>query len=90
MKTIELSQFSKEITVAVIGDIMLDKYIIGSVDRISPEAPVPVVDVKEVRYILGGASNVMANINNLYAKVYGFGVIGADEHGRLLKDMLLR
>lgn len=90
MNFIELSKFNKDIKVAVIGDIMLDKYIVGSVDRISPEAPVPVVDVKEVKHTLGGAANVAANINNLYAKVYGFGVVGADEHGRLVKDMLLR
>ena len=48
--------------IVVVGDAMLDIYLIGDVDRISPEAPVPVVKVEERRYALGGAANVAANV----------------------------
>ena len=54
----------KNIKIAVIGDLMLDEYIMGKVERISPEAPVPVVKVTEEKFVLGGAANV---INNLAA-----------------------
>ncbi|MHB9315146.1 D-glycero-beta-D-manno-heptose-7-phosphate kinase, partial [Fusobacterium polymorphum] len=48
----------KNIKIAVIGDLMLDEYIMGKVERISPEAPVPVVKVTEEKFVLGGAANV--------------------------------
>ena len=51
--------------IAVVGDAMLDVYLRGDVERISPEAPVPVVRVKERRYALGGASNVVQNVRGL-------------------------
>lgn len=71
----------KDITIGVVGDLMLDDYIIGSVERISPEAPVPVVTVKEERFSLGGAANVVNNLNTLGAKTVCFGVIGKDGNG---------
>lgn len=71
----------KNITIGVVGDLMLDDYIIGTVDRISPEAPVPVVTVKEERFSLGGAANVVNNLNALEAKTVCFGVIGNDANG---------
>ncbi|MGL4308171.1 D-glycero-beta-D-manno-heptose-7-phosphate kinase [Cetobacterium sp. SF1] len=75
----------KNVTVAVVGDMMLDDYIIGTVDRISPEAPVPVVSVKKERFVLGGAANVVNNLATLGAKTLCFGVIGDDSDGdRLL------
>lgn len=84
LKTI-LDNF-KNITIGVVGDLMLDDYIIGIVERISPEAPVPVVTVKEERFSLGGAANVVNNLNALEAKTVCFGVIGSDTNGdRLLK-----
>ena len=52
----------KNIKIAVIGDLMLDEYIMGKVDRISPEAPVPVVKVTEEKFVLGGAANVINNL----------------------------
>lgn len=75
----------KNIKIAVIGDLMLDEYVIGEVDRISPEAPVPVVKVVEEKFVLGGAANVVNNLANLGAKVVCGGVVGKDENGEKLK-----
>ena len=55
----------KNIKIAVIGDLMLDEYIMGKVERISPEAPVPVVKVTEEKFVLGGAANVINNLSSL-------------------------
>ncbi|RFM24843.1 MAG: D-glycero-beta-D-manno-heptose-7-phosphate kinase, partial [Candidatus Thermochlorobacter aerophilum] len=65
--------------VAVVGDVMLDKYIFGKVERISPEAPVPVIDVSSQSYRLGGAANVATNLRSLGATALLFGVIGDDD-----------
>lgn len=75
-----LENFDKA-RVAVLGDMMLDVYIWGQVNRISPEAPVPVVSVTKRTCCLGGAANVMRNIATLGARAEGFGVIGNDEAG---------
>lgn len=64
--------------VAIIGDVMLDRYIWGTVSRISPEAPVPVVDVARESTHLGGASNVALNVRSLGATPVLFGAVGAD------------
>lgn len=69
-------------TVLVVGDIIADHYIWGRVERISPEAPVPIVDVQRENYMLGGAGNVANNIVSLEGKVKICGVIGHDEMGR--------
>ncbi|ADY73291.1 rfaE bifunctional protein [Desulfurobacterium thermolithotrophum DSM 11699] len=74
--------------VLVIGDFMIDEYIFGKVERISPEAPVPVVEAKEVTIKPGGAANVAANLSSLGAIPYLVGVIGKDEKGKKLKDLL--
>ncbi len=74
--------------VLIIGDIMLDQYIFGSVDRISPEAPVPVVLVEREEYRLGGASNVARNVAALGGKCMLMGYIGADAAGRRMRTML--
>ena len=74
--------------IAVIGDLMVDRYIFGSVSRISPEAPVPVNQVKKMKEVLGGAANVAANLANLDAHVFIGGVAGQDNHGDLLQDLL--
>lgn len=74
--------------ILVIGDIILDQYIWGNVDRISPEAPVPVVVVTEETYRLGGAANAAANIRSLGADVSLVSVIGRDENGDILCGML--
>ncbi len=75
-------------SVLVIGDLILDHYVMGRVSRISPEAPVPVVHVESESIRLGGAANVYSNILALGGKAYLCGVIGADESGkRLLKQL---
>jgi rfaE bifunctional protein kinase chain/domain len=76
--------------VLVIGDVMLDEYIIGAVSRISPEAPVPVLDVRSRYTSAGGAANVAVNIASLGATVNLVGLTGDDASGRQLKDLLQR
>ncbi|WP_297888616.1 D-glycero-beta-D-manno-heptose-7-phosphate kinase [Sulfurihydrogenibium sp.] len=82
-----ISNFHK-LKIAVIGDIILDKYLWGDVERISPEAPVPVVDVKKETVSLGGAANVANNIASLDAVSYMIGVIGNDENGKIIQSLL--
>ncbi|MDP8224957.1 MAG: D-glycero-beta-D-manno-heptose-7-phosphate kinase [Candidatus Lernaella stagnicola] len=74
--------------VLVIGDVMADQYVWGDVERISPEAPVPVVRVKRVGHMLGGAANVADNLRKLGVRVSLCGVIGNDETGAKVRDML--
>ena len=74
--------------VLVIGDLMLDKYSWGEVDRISPEAPIPVMKVIREEKRLGGAGNVAMNLINLGAKVIVCGVIGSDENGNFIQKLL--
>lgn len=72
----------------VIGDVMLDKYIFGEVNRISPEAPVPIVEKKSESFRMGGASNVAANLIGLGIKTVLSGVVGKDQNGETLKKLL--
>lgn len=72
--------------VLVIGDLMVDEYIMGKVRRISPEAPVPVLDYRARKLEAGGASNVAHNINGLGAKVSIAGTAAEDEAGRWLRE----
>ena len=82
-----ISKF-EDVRVMVIGDLMVDEYIWGSVSRISPEAPVPVVSVTSESLRLGGAGNVVNNIHALGGKVCLGGVVGNDEMGRkVLHDL---
>lgn len=74
----------KNIKIAVIGDLMLDEYIMGKVERISPEAPVPVVKVTEEKFVLGGAANVINNLAALGANVYCGGLVGNDKNAEKL------
>lgn len=76
------------IHILVIGDMMIDHYLWGETNRISPEAPVQVVDVKEESRVLGGAGNVANNLRSLQAQVSVASVIGDDENGIELKTML--
>ena len=71
----------------VIGDCILDRYFVGEVNRISPEAPVPIFDLKETYFSLGGAANVAANLRGLNVQVELMGVVGKDEHGKILKNL---
>jgi rfaE bifunctional protein kinase chain/domain len=74
--------------VLVIGDIILDEYIWGDVARISPEAPVPVVDIASEERRLGGATNVLNNINSLGGNAFICGVVGEDERGGYLTEKI--
>src|SRR5437870_8756705 len=74
--------------VAIVGDAMLDVYLRGDVDRVSPEAPVPVVRVRERHYSLGGAANVAQNVRALGAACDLVAVVGEDPDGRQLRAML--
>jgi D-beta-D-heptose 7-phosphate kinase/D-beta-D-heptose 1-phosphate adenosyltransferase len=74
--------------IIVVGDAMLDVYLVGDVERISPEAPVPVVRVRERRYALGGAANVAQNVAATGARPVLVAALGADEAGRRLREML--
>jgi len=78
----------KKPKVLVIGDLMIDSYLIGKCTRIALDAPVPIVDVKEEKDELGGAGNVIRNLASLGAKVSAMSVVGDDENARLLKQML--
>lgn len=90
MKQEELVKIFEDINnlhVVVVGDVMLDNYWWGEVDRVSPEAPVPVVMLKKRESRLGGAANVAINCRALGAKVTLASVVGKDHEGHLLKDM---
>jgi D-beta-D-heptose 7-phosphate kinase/D-beta-D-heptose 1-phosphate adenosyltransferase len=76
------------LTVLCVGDVMLDRFIYGAMERISPEAPVPIVYRKRATEMLGGAGNVANNIVALGAKVVLVGLVGDDEAGRALSDQV--
>lgn len=80
-------QFSKQ-TVLIVGDVMVDAYWWGDVSRISPEAPVPVVQVGQTENRLGGAANVALNVKALGATPLLCSLIGDDENGRIFKQLL--
>jgi D-beta-D-heptose 7-phosphate kinase/D-beta-D-heptose 1-phosphate adenosyltransferase len=74
--------------VVVLGDVMLDEFVWGDVTRISPEAPVPVVDIQRESFHLGGAANVLANLVALGARASVVGVVGDDPAGERLRSSL--
>ncbi len=84
----QLFQQFSQLKAAVIGDVMLDTYMWGHVERISPEAPVPIVTVDKKEYRIGGASNVALNIASLGASVSMISVVGNDEEGKQLQQLL--
>jgi D-beta-D-heptose 7-phosphate kinase/D-beta-D-heptose 1-phosphate adenosyltransferase len=84
-----LQQFQRQ-RIAVVGDLMLDRYIYGAVSRISPEAPVPVIHVQHEKAMPGGASNVAANIRALGGQVAICGLLGRDSAGRELREILIK
>ncbi|KUH55971.1 D-glycero-beta-D-manno-heptose-7-phosphate kinase [Megasphaera sp. DJF_B143] len=83
-----LNDVLPHLRIAVIGDIMVDRYVFGKVERISPEAPVPVNRVDHIKSVLGGAANVASNLANLDCNVYLAGLIGDDDNARLLRSLL--
>jgi len=74
--------------ILVIGDVMLDQYVSGSTDRLSPEAPVPVVKIDSQFSVLGGAANVANNLAALGANVSLLGVVGRDDNARIVNELL--
>jgi D-beta-D-heptose 7-phosphate kinase/D-beta-D-heptose 1-phosphate adenosyltransferase len=78
----------KKVRILVIGDLIMDHFIWGKVRRISPEAPVPVVEVTSESIVLGGSANVVNNIHSLGGRAAITGVIGSDNDGRRLVEML--
>src|SRR5688572_4185183 len=75
--------------ILVIGDLMLDQFVWGSVRRISPEAPVPVVEFERESFMPGGAANVARNLTALQAPTELFGIVGTDDTARRLKQLLI-
>ncbi|HOC91940.1 MAG TPA: D-glycero-beta-D-manno-heptose-7-phosphate kinase [bacterium] len=89
-KWLDMLESFKKLRILVVGDVMLDEYAWGSATRISPEAPVPVVVVKERTFNAGGAANTVANIMSLGAKADLMGVAGRDPNGNILKGILAK
>src|SRR6266853_6824529 len=79
---------AKRARILVVGDVMLDQFIWGQVARISPEAPVPVVDFVRESFMPGGAANVARNLSALKVSAEMFGIIGRDEGVKRLKALL--
>src|SRR6185437_7971938 len=84
-----INRFS-DLKALVIGDAMLDVYLDGSANRICREAPVPIVDIRDVKTMPGGAANTAVNLAQLGAKVCFLSVVGDDQEAGLLKDALAR
>jgi len=77
-----------QVSILVVGDLMLDRFIWGSVSRISPEAPVPIVEVTSESDMPGGSANVVNNLCALGARAYVCGIVGDDRIGQILRDKL--
>ncbi|HEU5218740.1 MAG TPA: PfkB family carbohydrate kinase [Gemmatimonadales bacterium] len=87
-RVIQLLDRMKSRRLVVIGDVMLDRYLIGDTERLSPEAPVPVVAIRETRSALGGAANVAANVAAIGASCRLVGAVGDDNHAGAIRAEL--
>ncbi len=87
-RLLEIKDRFKNYNVAVVGDMMLDGYLWGDVQRISPEAPVPIVEIDNEFFRFGGAANVALNISKLGCNPIPIGVIGDDRNGEIFKELL--
>lgn len=85
---IDLLTRFRDCPILVVGDLMLDEFVWGNVTRISPEAPVPVVQVRDRTYTAGGAANTAANVRTLGGRVAVAGVLGDDAGGRRTREIL--
>ena len=74
--------------ILLVGDFFLDEYIYGNVERISPEAPVPIINVEKKEFNLGGAGNVCNNLINLGCNITIFGQVGKDTTGKIILNEL--
>tara|TARA_Y100000034_G_C6898257_1_gene414635 strand:+ start:145 stop:1881 length:1737 start_codon:yes stop_codon:yes gene_type:complete len=82
-----IDKFSEK-KILVIGDVMLDSYLQGNVSRVSPEAPIPVINVTDKKYKVGGAVNVASNVVSLGGSASIFGFVGEDREGQILRAMV--
>ena len=87
-KKTDIFEAFNQLNILVIGDVMIDRYLTGRVDRISPEAPVPIIQLLQSDNRLGGAANVALNLKALGATPYLCSVVGADDNGRTFLDLL--
>ncbi len=87
-RVMQLIKKMKASRIVVIGDIMIDRYLVGDTERVSPEAPVPVVTIRERQAKLGGAANVAANVAALGATCHLVGVVGDDADGAAIRQEL--
>jgi rfaE bifunctional protein kinase chain/domain len=78
----------KNKNILLIGDVILDKYLCGDVDRISPESPVPIINLKSQKYKLGGTLNVSLNIKKLNSTPFVCSVIGNDKNGNIIRKLM--
>src|SRR6266550_3603437 len=85
---IELVERLPRSRVVLVGDLMMDRYLYGNAERLSPEAPVPVLHFQKEEYRLGGAGGVAADLAALGAKVQVVGAVGDDEPGRQVRQHL--
>ncbi|WP_417789869.1 D-glycero-beta-D-manno-heptose-7-phosphate kinase [Terasakiella pusilla] len=85
---LELLNRASNVDILCVGDIMLDRFVYGSVDRISPEAPIPVMRINREQSMLGGAGNVVRNLLSLGANARFCGLVGKDEAGREVASLL--
>jgi len=74
--------------VLIVGDLMLDEYLVGKITRLSPEAPVPIVEIEKINYVPGGAANSANNVSSLGDETILVGIIGNDENGQTLIKLL--
>jgi rfaE bifunctional protein kinase chain/domain len=88
-RLVQLIQRMKSSRVVVVGDIMIDRYLVGDTERLSPEAPVPVVTVRERHAKLGGAANVAANVASMGARCLLVGAVGDDGDGAAIRQELV-
>ena len=84
----DFSKYCFNTRALIIGDIMLDRYVIGDVNRISPEAPVPVFLSKSSKHVLGGAGNVFNNLISLGVNTTLISIIGEDSFGKQIQKIL--
>jgi rfaE bifunctional protein kinase chain/domain len=89
-KLLEILARFQNAHILVVGDLMLDRFVMGDVERLSPEAPVPVLRVVSEEWRLGGAANVIHNARSLGSRVTACGVIGKDDAGKCILDVLRR
>ncbi len=87
-RLLEIKNNFQNFNVAVVGDMMLDQYMWGDVKRISPEAPVPIVEIDNEFFRFGGAANVALNLSTLGSKVTPIGVLGNDRNSEIFRELL--